>query len=121
MTVFELFLGDIKGFWNGNVLPTVFLVVLKWEKSNLPEEEEDTESRMDWLIFHSLVIFNNILLPCLVVALIDRNCFYNMIAQAPLIEVASSYTYCSEYFLPLSNCVSSSEYKVLTSYAPPFI
>ena len=62
---------------------------------------------------------NNIVIPCLVVAVISPNCFYNLFVAAPDVDSEYSYEYC-DLFTPTGSCVLYSPKFTSTSYNPPF-
>jgi hypothetical protein len=68
------------------------------------------------------LLFNNIVAPCLSVAVVSPSCFYNAFVAAP--TFSAQYKYCSSFirFVPKSfEGVCDEESSGTTSFSPPFI
>lgn len=77
------------------------------------------------LLQYCIVIFNNVLAPCLAVAITDSRCFYHVFVPPNNLENSVSYSQC-DYFDTDANgaafCVSySAIHPYTTSFTPPFI
>lgn len=118
-TVLEMLLGSVKGVWNGFVLPMSFDRIIRWERGHsMTLGSEGIKVSAEWTLFHLLVICNNILVPCIMEALVDPNCFNTIIVQAPAIDAAYSYPFCSSFG---SGPCQPTENSVSVNFNPPFI
>jgi Leucine-rich repeat (LRR) protein len=64
-------------------------------------------------------LLNSVLVPCLVVAAVSPNCFYNVFQPAPTVTSAFRYVRCSGFYAA-SECVSYIYLTSATSYDAPF-
>jgi Leucine-rich repeat (LRR) protein len=76
--------------------------------------------RTEFLSLHLFVsLVNSIVIPCLVVASISPDCFYNVFQQAPVVK--SHYSYRSCLIVSVSGgCVATAEEFQDTSYSTPY-
>ena len=65
-------------------------------------------------------IMNNIIIPCLVVAVVSPNCFYNALVAAPPVVSSATYTACQRVLLKTGECLQADQIPSLTSFDPPF-
>jgi hypothetical protein len=64
-------------------------------------------------------LLNSVVLPCLVVAAVSPNCFYNVFQSAPTVTSAFRYQACS-YFDASGECLTYTYYYSHTFYDAPF-
>jgi hypothetical protein len=97
-------------------------VLMRWACQRFLGRQPSAPSYVTLQLFVSVV--NNILVPCLVVAVISPSCFYNVFNKAN--EVHSQFKYageCTDVELTSTStveCRNSDLHLALTSYAPPF-
>ena len=73
-----------------------------------------------------ILMFNNILAPCLAEGAVDSNCFREMLVQPAKIKASYSYTVCALYFFDAtqvgsSDCTESYVHSSTVVYDPPFL
>jgi len=74
-----------------------------------------------WFFLQFVIsIFNNIIIPCVVVIIISPNCFYNVFHQESDVTSTYSFTSCSSYYRN-GSCETNYNVSSTTSYSPPFI
>jgi Leucine-rich repeat (LRR) protein len=97
-------------------------VLMRWACQRFLGRQPSAPSYVTLQLFVSVV--NNILVPCLVVAVISPSCFYNVFEQAEDINAQFSYNGKCESFDPLSEgqygCSVVETLVARTTYAPPF-
>ena len=67
-------------------------------------------------------LLNNILIPCMVVAVIDPNCFHNFLVAAPKVKGTSEYPVCLNDLVTNdgTTCIKLEAVAGTTSYQSPF-
>jgi hypothetical protein len=111
----QLMLSLFKLFWNRffSVYLIRWAAVIDFSRSSTAVETEFATLQM------TVVLLNNIAVPCLVVAGISPNCFYNILVQPPAVEVNFQYDECIEIALG-TGCTEYTPYTATISYDPPF-
>jgi Leucine-rich repeat (LRR) protein len=118
LTLAQIALALFKVAFNSACSP----VLMRWACQRFLGRQPSAPSYVTLQLFVSVV--NNILVPCLVVAVISPSCFYNVFKAAA--EVRSQFTYggrCTEFVLiSLTNveCLAVDLVTAHTSYRPPF-
>ena len=104
-------------------LLSIFKVV--WGRLGLPYllavlSQRKTHGKVQ--VFTQIVVslLNNIMVPCLIVAVVSPNCFYNALVAAPAVTSVTSYTQCSAVDTDTGQCVQSENVLLPTSFVPPF-
>lgn len=64
-----------------------------------------THERELLIVLLSVGLVNNIGIPCLVVAVVSPNCFYNLFVVAPLMSANYTYKYCALTYDTSDACV----------------
>ena len=113
----QILLSIFKIFWNNIILPKMVL----WIINNLSiiNTTNIIFQRRLFVLQFVVSLFNNIVIPCLIVAIISPNCFYHVFQQEPDISSSFSYQYCiiiDQY----DNCIKYDTVISTTSYSPPF-
>ncbi len=65
-------------------------------------------------------MINNIAIPCLVVAVVSPNCFYNALVAAPTVTTTITYQDCSTVDVTTGLCLAYAYVSVPTAFDPPF-
>jgi hypothetical protein len=118
LTLAQIALALFKVAFNSACSP----VLMRWACQRFLGRQPSAPSYVTLQLFVSVV--NNILVPCLVVAVISPSCFYNVFNKAN--EVHSHFKYageCTDVELTSTStveCRNSDLHLALTSYAPPF-
>ena len=68
-----------------------------------------------------ITLFNNIVVPCLVVMAISTPCFLHVFTQSEKVDVCYSYVECEEYVQIVQGQCLNREQTVDNSYRPPFV
>jgi len=111
----QILLSMFKLMWNNVVSPAI----IRGMVNALSITEIAQQSTLFFLQF-VISIFNNIIIPCVVVMIISPNCFYNIFKQKPDVTSLFSYTVC--VFIDQNNsCFLFENFDSTTSYTPPFI
>ena len=73
-------------------------------------------------VFTQIVVnlLNNIVIPCLIVAVVSPNCFYNALVAAPVVASTVYYTECVSLNPDTELCVQTEKFYLPTSFNPPF-
>jgi hypothetical protein len=121
----QIALSVFKLVWNNMCSPLLLRMCLRFLSAEGDEnaENSDTLGRVGsgfTTLQTAVALLNNIVIPCLVVAVVSPNCFYNVFVAAP--EVTSSYTYDTCAVSSRGNGVCAVPLPVVsdTSYHPPF-
>jgi hypothetical protein len=118
LTLAQIALALFKVAFNSACSP----VLMRWACQRFLGRQPSAPSYVTLQLFVSMV--NNILVPCLVVAVISPSCFYNVFEKAN--DVHSHFKYageCTDVELTSAStvlCRNSDLHLALTSYAPPF-
>jgi Leucine-rich repeat (LRR) protein len=118
LTLAQIALALFKVAFNSACSP----VLMRWACQRFLGRQPSAPSYVTLQLFVSVV--NNILVPCLVVAVISPSCFYNVFDKAN--DVHSHFQYageCTDVELTSQTtvvCANSDLHLALTSYAPPF-
>lgn len=109
LTLAQILLSIFKLGWNNALSPTL----KKWTTKHL------ITSRLDYMSMQLFVaLFNNISIPCLVVAIISPDCFYTLFVAAAPVVSQYSFEECGSY--SQAGCIGTAVQVATTSYAPPF-
>ena len=109
-------LGCVKALWNILFVENVS----KIQRYCVSTSEED--ELHDTLSVAMIVILNNIAIPCLAEALVDSNCFYNMIYASKSISVTyNTGNICLSPNMSMSTSCFTNIVEGSTEYDPPFI
>ena len=110
-----LLLSAFKLFWNGVCGP----VLTSWCMHEMRHFKRDGSELFSVQLFAGLV--NYIAIPCLTVAVVSPNCFYNLFVSAD--PVQSQYLYKIRYMNKVGTYVQYFDFYQIgsTSYAPPFV
>jgi hypothetical protein len=79
-----------KFLWNNKALRWVVYAIL----SRAEDVKQPHNARAIVSVELVAALFNNIFVPCLVVAIIDRSCFYNFLVAAPAVKAKYTYVEC---------------------------
>ncbi len=93
---------------------------VKERKRLLVEEMVSRMSSEDIFLVVCSLLFNNVVAPCVSIAVVSPSCFYNTLVAAP--PLSATYRYCSTYILFARKqgvCLVTIEGK--TTFSPPFI
>lgn len=118
-TVLTLCMSLFKTIWR--------LVVMQATRTTIGEEFEKKYGKKKMTILLAwIIIFNNIITPCLASLFVNVNCFYYAIIPENNVETQVCHTYCAE-FLDYAgdtsqkiNCFAYETYCLSTSYQPAF-
>lgn len=129
----QIILSFFKIVWNKICTPILLKFISEKTKSDCKYSEMDYSSLQ---VFMSL--FNNIIIPCLVVAIVNPSCFYNVFVNSP--EIVSEYEYqicvidiftgnCDSYIQSYNTTTYNSPFtydyqcssSIITHYIPPFL
>jgi hypothetical protein len=136
----QVLMSFFKLLWSSTCLDTI----LRWLAGKFAPELVAGEGyakayRTEFLSLHLFVsLVNSIVIPCLVVASISPNCFYNVFQPAPVVQSYFSYRYCSGFntngkcvatTILWENAVYNSPYtynyqcssSLITYYAPAYV
>jgi hypothetical protein len=69
----------------------------------------------------ALIIFNNILAPCIAIFATDSTCFHNVLVNSPSISSSFDYEVCIYVNGITENCDLSEDLTVTTTFVPPFL
>jgi hypothetical protein len=118
LVIAQILLSLFKVFWN--LVCSPFLI--RWTSQYLSATASATEERATGTIFFSLQmfvsLFNNILIPCFVVAIVDPNCFYNVFIPARTETSHYLYAVCKVY--AFQGCLQVVPQVASASYNPSF-
>jgi len=104
-----------KMMWNNAVSPAIIRGVV----NTLSIKENAQQSTLFFLQF-VISIFNNIIIPCLMVIIISPNCLFHVFQQESDVTSLFSYTVCI-FIDQNNNCYKYENFDSTTSYTPPFI
>jgi Leucine-rich repeat (LRR) protein len=107
----QLFLATFKGFWNS----TGSVMLMRWAFHSLAPGTATADFQTT-LLFASLM--NNIAIPCIVVALISPDCFYNLLVSPPAVSYMYAYLECAVFFA--DRCLVHYPRVAYASFHPPF-
>ena len=110
----QILISIFKLMWNNIVSPAIVREMVRI----LSIKGTAQQSTLFFLQF-VLSIFNNIIIPCVVVIIISSNCFYNVFQQESDVTSTYSFTSCSAYYHN-GSCGSNYFISSTTSYSPPF-
>lgn len=112
-------LAVFKYFWNTKVL--------RWIANRILSLREDVAALRVMKAVTTLelfaTLFNNIIVPCLVVMAVDPDCFYNFLVAADPVRATYQYMQCLEYSyigIGISECELYTVATGTTSFDPPF-
>jgi hypothetical protein len=108
----QLFLSFFKGFWNS----VGAMYLMRWSFNTVATNDTTRADFINTQLFVSLM--NNIAIPCLVVAAVSPDCFYNLFVPAPAVTVYYVYLYCGIF--EGDRCVFYYPTLASSSYSPPF-
>jgi Leucine-rich repeat (LRR) protein len=113
----QVMLSLFKLLWNGfcfKLVTRYFAGIIDSTAENIPERRRDLVSLQ---VFTAL--FNNIVIPCLVVGFVSPNCYYNVFVPAP--TVSSTYIVSTCFAIsPDGSCTVYIPKISVTSFSPPF-
>ena len=66
-------------------------------------------------------LVNNIINPCIVVAVINEDCFYNLMIAPPPVNAQFTFQYCSSLNIATNVCSEIGYATQSTSFNPPYI
>ena len=110
----EVLLSIFKIVWNNMISP----VMVRWIITYLSINTIDQQSTLFFLQF-IVSIFNNIIIPCLMVLIISPNCFYYVFYREPDVTSTFPMKVCT-LISPSNVCLQYSIDFSTTSYSPPF-
>ncbi len=112
-TISQILLAAFKLFWNNLVVPRCIAYITgRW--SGLVDDKS-------WINV-VVLIFNNVVAPCLVSSLGDTSCFYYAFAESPKISSGYSYVLCDIYdVLRPDTCLVFRSFGYQSTFHPPFI
>ena len=112
--ILQIVLAIFKSFWNGLGYRYLSrLVNFRLDVDNLSTSHSSLQ------LFIRLV--NNIVIPCVVVAFINPECFYNLFAPAPPIITQFNYLWCLGINPSENNiCTKSVDLLQITNFNPPY-
>ncbi len=70
--------------------------------------------------YMGIVIFNSLILPCLVAAIVSSNCLFNAFKSADTVSTSYSYLYCVVFDTDSGECETYVTSTTSLSYIPPF-
>ena len=109
----QILLAIFKSFWNGLGYRYLSRLVNYWLRvDNLSLRHTSMQ------LFIRLV--NNIIIPCIVVAIINPECFYNLIVAAPAVVTNFEFQYCAEVNLANNICSQNANQIQTTTFDPPY-
>lgn len=115
----QLLLSSFKLFWN-----TFCAKYLKYWTVRVVSRSEDGGDVLhvkEFMFVQLLVaLINNIVIPCLVVAVVSPNCFYNVFVPAPAVKASYSYDVCAVHNDISGQCIEYTRVNGATNYHPPF-
>jgi Leucine-rich repeat (LRR) protein len=118
LVIAQIMLSLFKVFWN--LVCSPFLI--RWTSQYL-STTSSAEDRASGTIFFALQmfvsLFNNIIIPCFVVAIVDPNCFYNVFIPARTETSHYLFAVCKVY--AFQGCLQVVPQVASASYNPPFI
>jgi Leucine-rich repeat (LRR) protein len=116
LTLAQIALALFKVAFNSACSPEL----MRWACQRFLGRQPSAPSYVTLQLFVSVV--NNILVPCLVVAIISPSCFYNIFKQVP--DVYATYQYkgeCTQFEVTdILECIGDQTLSASTSYSPPF-
>lgn len=110
LTIVQTLLSIFKIVWGKWALPNL-LAALTRERKN---------SKIQVFTEIMVNILNNIAIPCLVVAVVSPNCFYNAFVAAPEVTSTVYYKECTSINGVTGQCLQNEQDPIPTSYHPPF-
>ena len=112
LVIAQIGLSLVKCFWNSIGTHWLMSFAIKIHASS-------DMSKVDYLNTQLLVaLFNNIIVPCLVVLLVSPNCVYNTLVAPPNVSFQYIYHECAIY--AHNTCYLYYPVEAYTSYSPPF-
>jgi Leucine-rich repeat (LRR) protein len=115
----QLLMSFFKLFWNKFCSNFLVLAISNY-LSNFEAAAVRQYSREFLSVQLVVTLFNNVAVPCLVVAVISPNCFYNALVAAPQVRASYEFLDCTDGFNPNTNKCNQSPTPGTTSYSPPF-
>jgi hypothetical protein len=107
----QIALSLFKLFWNSVCTPFIIRLIADYISQ--------TTSGTGFVSIQVMVaLFNNIAIPCLVVAVVSPSCFYNVFDAAPSVDSRFIYYSCSGFLS--TGCDRYSPEIITTTYNPPF-
>ena len=110
----KILLSVFKLFWNFYIAP----IMIRWMATYLSIQSVETYSTLFYLQF-MVTVFNNIIIPCLLIVVISPNCFYDVFQPQSDVTSTFHYTDCAIVNL-YDNCIEHKSFTSTTSYRPPF-
>lgn len=124
-TITQLFLAMAKLVWNENLIffllyHSRYWTKYLWERYTgvVTEDHVADLSVRDITVLSMISVVNKIVVPCIAIAVVNSNCFYNALYSAP--PVTATFIYCDTRvpFNPCINLLASGENG--ETYSPPF-
>ena len=116
----QILLAFFKLFWSNFCSREL----MHWTARQISKSIEATESiygREFHLVQLLVSLLNNIVIPCIVVAVVSPDCFYNVFVPPPTVRASYVYSRCAFYSILFGKCVTYEDAVGDTSYNPPFI
>jgi Leucine-rich repeat (LRR) protein len=111
----KILLSVFKLFWNFYIAP----LMIRWMAKYLSIQSVETYSTLFYLQF-VVNVFNNIIIPCLLIIVISPNCFFEVFQPESDVTSTFHYTDCAVVNL-YDVCIEYKSFTSTTSYSPPFI
>ena len=113
----QIMLSFFKLGWNSLCSPYLLRLIAVFVNRKSVEYKYSEMKYSSLQIF--VALFNNIVIPCLVVACTSPNCFYNVFVNAPEIKSTYDFVSCTQ-ITATSVCLQYSVEVGTTTYNPPF-
>ena len=116
----QILLSFFKLFWNNFCAKQLMRWTVRVVFHSTKYSTEFTQGSELIFVLLFVALVNNIGIPCLVVAVVSPNCFYNLFVPAPAITTSYFYQYCDVINNANGECFSSKYTLGTTTYEPPF-
>jgi hypothetical protein len=120
-TIAEVALSIFKVFWNNVVIDVIMDIGTRHFLGKRNTKAEVRVSQFEVVFRNMIIIGNMVTLPCIVVAMVSPQCFYNVLVEADPSHTDYSYTDCEEYDINTGECTSLNRREsVSASITPAF-
>ena len=116
----QFFLAIFKIIWMNTFLLRVSSWLEKRYVYNNSAKDLRTPSNHHIRFYMGIVIFNSLILPCLVAAVVSSNCLFNAFKSSGTVSTSYSYLYCVVFDIDSGECETYITSTSDVSYVPPF-
>lgn len=115
----QVWLSVFKVLWNNTFITQLLRAVHVRVAACLHNGTEFSETRYVTIQVYT-AIFNNIVIPCIVVAIVSTSCYYNIFVADVHVEAFFTRDNCLVYDAHSEECILNKQQVVVTHYSPPF-